>query len=87
MERVMYEIALRGEHKAKTLETQAKKLQRNVDALWEENYSLRKVRTSQKRELRDIHQFVSVANLTIQDVRRDVRKGEEQCLALDSKIR
>lgn len=87
MERLLHEIAIREEHKVKTLQTQAQKLRKNVDTLWDENVSLRKLHRHQEKEMRDMHEFVSRASLSIKNIRKDVRRGEETCVSVDTELR
>lgn len=87
MERLLYEIAVRTQHKAKTLEFEAKNLSDTVDNLRDENKVLKRLQRSQKREIHDRHDFVDMANLSLKGFRRDVRFSEENCVDADSSVR
>ncbi|XP_078385081.1 uncharacterized protein LOC144667527 isoform X1 [Oculina patagonica] len=76
MDRLMYEIAVRTQHKAKTLEFEAKNLCETVDNLRDENRSLKRLQRSQDREIHERHDFVDMANLSLKGFRRDVRFSE-----------
>ena len=80
MDRLLYEIALRTQHKAKTLELEAKKLNDTVEELRDENRALKRLQRSHKREIHERHDFVDMANLSLQGFRRDVRFSEESCV-------
>ena len=80
MDQLLYEIALRTQHKAKTLEFEAKKLSDTVDTLRDENRALKRLQRSQKREIHERHDFVDMANLSLKGFRRDVRFTEENCV-------
>lgn len=79
MDRLLYEIALRTQHKAKTLEFEAKNLSDTVDSLRDENRSLKRLQRSQNREIHERHDFVDMANLSLKGFRKDVRFSEENC--------
>lgn len=87
MERLLYEIALRTQHKAKTLEFEAKKLGDTVDGLRDENRALKQLQRSQKREIIERHDFVDMANLSLKGFRKDVRFSEEDCLGAQAMYR
>ena len=80
MDRLLYEIAVRTQHKAKTLEFEAKKLCDTVDSLRDDNKTLKRLQRSQKREIHERHDFVDMANLSLKGFRRDVRFSEENCV-------
>ena len=72
MDRLLYEIALRTQHKAKTLEFEATKLGDTVDGLRDENRALKRLQRSQKTEIIERHDFVDMANLSLKGFRKDV---------------
>lgn len=80
MDRLLYEIAVRTQHKAKSLEFEAKNLSETVDSLRDENRALKRLQRSQKREIHERHDFVDIANLSLKGFRRDVRFSEENCV-------
>ena len=80
MDRLLYEIALRSQHKARTLEFEAKQLGDSLDGLRNENIELKRLQRSQAREIHERHDFVDMANLSMKGFRRDVRLSEESCV-------
>ncbi|XP_044167662.1 uncharacterized protein LOC122951689 [Acropora millepora] len=80
MDRLLYEIALRSQHKARTLEFEAKQLGDTLDGLRNENMELKRLQRSQAREIHERHDFVDMANLSLKGFRRDVRFSEESCV-------
>jgi len=80
MDRLLYEIAVRTQHKAKSLEFEAKSLSEAVESLRDENRALKRLQRSQKRKIHERHDFVDMANLSLKDFRRDVRFIEENCV-------
>ena len=80
MDRLLYEIALRSQHKARTLEFEAKQLGDTLDGLRNENIELKRLQRSQAREIHERHDFVDMANLSMKGFRRDVRLSEESCV-------
>ena len=87
MDRLLYEIAVRTQHKAKTLEFEARNLSDTVDSLRDENRSLKRLQRSQNREIHERHDFVDMANLSLKDFRRDVRFSEENCVDAQANTR
>lgn len=80
MDRLLYEIALRTQHKATTMDIEARKLGDTVDRLRDENRALKRLQRSQKREINERHDFVDMANLSLKGFRKDVRFSEENCV-------
>ena len=87
MDRLLYEIAVRTQHKAKTLEFEAKNLSDTVDHLRDENRALKRLHRTQKREIHEKHDFVDMANLSLKGFRRDVRFSEENCVGAQANTR
>lgn len=80
MDRLLYEIALRTQHKATAMDIEARKLGDTVDRLRDENRALKRRQRSQKREINEKHDFVDMANLSLKGFRKDVRFSEENCV-------
>ena len=80
MDRLLYEIALRSQHKAKTLEFEAKQLGDTLDGLRNENKELKRLQRCQTREIHERHDLVDMVNLSMKGFRRDVRFSEESCV-------
>ncbi|XP_068714045.1 lebercilin-like [Montipora foliosa] len=80
MDHLLYEIALRSQHKARTLHFEARKLGDTLDGLKHENKELKRLQRSQTREIHERHDFVNMANLSLKGLRRDVRSSEESCV-------
>ena len=87
MDRLLYEIAVRTQHKAKSLEFKAKNLSETVQSLRDENRALKRLQRSQKKEIHERHDFVDMANLSLKGFRRDVRFIEENCVDAQANIR
>ena len=87
MDRLLYEIAMRTQHKAKTLEFEARNLSDTVDNLRDENRFLKRLQRSQDREIHEKHDFVDMANLSLKGFRRDVRFSEENCVGAQANTR
>ena len=87
MDRLLYEIAVRTQHKAKSLEFEAKNLSDTVDNLRHENRALKRLQRSQTREIHDRHDFVDMANLSLKGFRKDVRFSEENRVDADATVR
>lgn len=87
MDRLLYEIAMRTQNKAKTLEFEARNLSDTVDNLRDENRLLKRLRRSQDREIHERHDFVDMANLSLKSFRRDVRFSEENCVGAQANTR
>ena len=87
MDRLLYEIAVRTQHKAKSLEFKAKNLSETVESLRDENKALKRLQRSQKKEIHERHDFVDMANLSLKCFRRDVRFIEEYCVDAQANIR
>ena len=87
MDRLLYEIAMRTQHKAKTLEFEARNLSDTVDNLRDENRFLKRLQRSQDREIHEKHDFVDMANLSLKGFRRDVRFSEENCVDAQANTR
>ena len=87
MDRLLYEIAVRTRHKAKSLEFEAKSLSETVDSLRDENRALKRLQRSQKREIHERHDFKDMANLSLKGFRRDVRFSEENCVDAQANTR
>ena len=87
MDRLLYEIAVRTQHKAKSLEFNARNLSETVESLRDENRVLKRLQRSQKKEIHERHDFVDMANLSLKGFRRDVRFSEENCVDVQANIR
>ncbi|XP_022802761.1 peroxisomal and mitochondrial division factor 2-like isoform X2 [Stylophora pistillata] len=87
MDRLLYEIAVRTQHKAKSMEFEAKNLSETVDNLRHENRALKRLQRSQNREIHDRHDFVDMANLSLKGFRKDVRFSEEHRVDADASVR
>ena len=87
MDRLLYEIALRTQHKATAMDIEARKLGDTVDRLRDENRALKRLQRSQKREINERHDFVDMANLSLKGFRKDVRFSEENCVDANAMYR
>lgn len=87
MDRLLYEIAVRTQHRAKSLEFKAKNLSETVESLRDENRALKRLQRSQKKEIHERHDFIYMANLSLKGFRRDVRFSEENCVDAQANIR
>lgn len=87
MDRLLYEIAVRTQHKAKSLKFEAINLSEAVDSLRDENRALKRLQRSQKREIHERHDFVDMANLSLKGFHRDVRFSEENCVDVQANTR